>query len=97
MDGIYEMNIKTPMGNINAKVRLVTNGNELSGYIEAMGKRNEFSCGKVSGDNFSISGKVNTPITVIKYDIQGTVQKDIMKVNANTNMGSFNLQGKKIS
>ena len=28
MDGLYEMNIKTPMGNIQAKVKLITNGNE---------------------------------------------------------------------
>lgn len=96
MDGIYEMNIKTPMGNINSKVKLITNGNDLSGYIDAMGKRNEFSGGKVNGNNFMISGSLNASIAIIKYDIQGTVQGNILNINANTNMGSFKLQGKRI-
>lgn len=96
MDGIYEMNIKTPMGNITSKVKLITNGNNLSGYIEAMGKRNEFSGGKVSGNNFIISGNINASIATIKYDIQGMVQGNILNINANTNMGSFKLQGKKV-
>ena len=96
MDGLYEMNIKTPMGNINSKVKLMTNGNDLSGYIEAMGKRNEFSGGKVNGNNFTISGSLNASIAIIKYDIQGMVQGNILNINANTNMGSFKLQGKKV-
>lgn len=96
MDGLYEMNIKTPMGNIQAKVKLITNGNNLSGYIEAMGKRNDFSGGRVNGNNFMISGSINASIATIKYDIQGSVQGNILDVNANTNMGSFKLQGKRI-
>lgn len=96
MDGLYEMNIKTPMGNIQAKVKLITNGNNLSGYIEAMGKRNDFSGGKVNGNNFMISGSINASIAMIKYDIQGAVQGNILDVNANTNMGNFRLQGKRI-
>lgn len=96
MDGIYEMNIKTPMGNINAKVKLITNGNNLSGYIETMGKRSEFSGGRVNGNTFMISGSLNASITMIKYDIQGTVQGNILSINATTNMGSFKLQGKKV-
>ena len=96
MDGIYEMNIKTPMGNIASRVKLITNGNNLSGYIEAMGKRSEFSGGKVSGNNFAISGNINASIATIKYDIQGMVQGNFLNINANTNMGSFKLQGKKV-
>ena len=96
MDGLYEMNIKTPMGNIQAKVKLITNGNNLNGYIEAMGKRNEFSGGSVNGNNFSMSGKLNASIATIKYDIQGAVRGDVLEINANTNMGSFKLQGKRI-
>lgn len=96
MDGIYEMNIKTPMGNIASRVKLITNGSNLSGYIEAMGKRSEFSGGKVSGNNFAISGNINASIATIKYDIQGFVQGNLLNINANTNMGSFKLQGKKV-
>lgn len=96
MDGIYEMNIKTPMGNMNSKVKLITNGSNLSGYIDVMGKRNEFSGGKISGNNFSISGCAHVAIATIKYDIQGTVQGNILNINANTNMGNFKLQGNRV-
>ena len=30
MDGLYEFNIKSPMGNIKAHAKLITNGNQLS-------------------------------------------------------------------
>ena len=97
MDGLYELNIKTPMGNLASKVKLVTNGNELSGYIETLGKKNEFSGWKVSGNNFFISGAMNASIAMIKYEIKGNVQGDILNISANTNMGNFALQGKRIT
>ncbi len=96
MDGLYEIAMKTPMGEIKGNVKLVTSGNELSGYIETMGKRNNFSGGRVNGNRFSISGNINVSITNIKYDIQGDVMGNILNINAKTNMGSFKLQGKRI-
>lgn len=96
MDGLYEIAVKTPMGEIKGNVKLVTSGNELSGYIETMGKRNNFSGGRVSGNRFTISGNINASIASIKYDIQGEVMGNILNINAKTNMGSFKLQGKRI-
>ncbi len=96
MDGLYEISIKTPMGEIKGNVKLVTNGNELSGYIETMGKRNDFSGGRVNGNKFTISGNVNVSIANIKYDIQGEVIGNTLNINAKTNMGSFKLQGRRI-
>lgn len=96
MDGLYEVAVKTPMGEIKGNVKLITNGNELSGYIETMGKRNNFSGGRVSGNKFTISGNINASITSIKYDIQGEVMGNTLNINAKTNMGSFKLQGKRI-
>lgn len=96
MDGLYEVAVKTPMGEIKGNVKLVTSGNELSGYIETMGKRNNFSGGRVSGNRFTISGSVNASITNIKYDIQGEVMGNTLNINAKTNMGSFKLQGRRI-
>ena len=50
MDGLYEFNIKSPMGNIKAFVKLITNGGILSGYVDVMGKRNEFNNGTINGE-----------------------------------------------
>lgn len=88
--------MKTPMGEIKGNLKLVTSGNELSGYIETMGKRNNFSGGRVNGNRFSISGNINVSIANIKYDIQGDVMGNTLNINAKTNMGSFKLQGKRI-
>ena len=97
MDGLYEFNIKSPMGNIKALVKLITNGNILSGYVDVMGKRNEFNKGVVKGNNLSLKGKFSAGMMNIQYTIVGNVQGDILNLAAQTNMGNFNLQGKKVS
>ena len=97
MDGLYEFNIKSPMGNIKALVKLITNGNILSGYVDVMGKRNEFNNGVVKGNNLSLKGKFSAGMMNIQYTIVGNVQGDILNLAAQTNMGNFNLQGKKVS
>ena len=97
MDGLYEFTVKSPMGNIKALIKLVTNRNILNGYIEVMGKRNEFSNGIINGNNFSLKGKAATGMMNIQYTVIGNVQGDILNLSAQTNMGNFNLQGKRVS
>ncbi|MBR3674198.1 MAG: hypothetical protein IKN65_08020 [Clostridia bacterium] len=97
MDGLYEFNIKSPMGNIKALVKLITNGNNLSGYVDVMGKRNEFNNGSISGNNLSLKGKISAGMMNIQYTIIGNVQGDVLNLAAQTNIGNFNLQGKRIS
>ncbi len=97
MDGLYEFNVKSPMGNIKALVKLITNGSILSGYVDVMGKRNEFNNGVVNGNNLSLKGKIAAGMMNIQYTIVGNVQGDVLNLAAQTNMGNFNLQGKRIS
>lgn len=97
MDGLYEFNIQTPMGNIKALVKLVTNGNVLSGYVDVMGKRNEFTNGMVNGNNLSLKGNISAGMMNIQYTIFGNVEGNNLNLTAQTNMGNFNLQGKRIS
>ena len=97
MDGLYEFNVKSPMGNIKALVKLITNGSILSGYVDVMGKRNEFNNGVVNGNNLSLKGKIAAGMMNIQYTIVGNVQGEVLNLAAQTNMGNFNLQGKRIS
>ncbi len=97
MDGLYEFNIQTPMGNIQALVKLITNGNNLSGYIDVMGKRNQFNNGTVNGNTLSLNGSISAGMVNIQYNIMGTVQGNTLSLVAKTNMGNFNLQGQRIS
>lgn len=96
IDGLYEIRVNTPMGEMIANVKLITKENTLNGYVEIMGKRNNFSGGKVKNNRFVLSGNLNVSIANIKYDLQGEVIGNILNVNAKTNMGMFNLQGKRI-
>ncbi len=96
MDGLYEFNMKSPMGNMRALIKIVTSGNSFSGYVDVMGKRNEFSNGVIQGNNLYISGNITAGMMNIKYNISGFVQGNILNLSAQTNMGNFNLQGTKI-
>lgn len=96
MNDLYEFNIPTPMGNIKALVKLFSKNNMLYGYIDTMGKRTEFNNGFISGNNISISGEIPAKITTIKYNITGTIENNLLNLCAKTNLGNFNLQGKKI-
>ena len=96
MDGLYEFNIKSPMGNIKALVKLLTNGSILSGYVDVMGKRNEFNNGTVSGNNLSLKGNIAAGMMNIQYTIIGNVEGNNLNLAAQTNMGNFNLQGKRV-
>ena len=97
MDGLYEFNIQSPMGNIKALIKIITNQNTFYGYVEVMGKRNEFKNGIINGNQLSISGSVSAGMMNIKYKVNGVVQGNILNLSAQTNMGNFNLQGKKIA
>ena len=97
MDGLYEFNIKSPMGNIKALVKLIPNGNILSGYIDVMGKRSEFNNGVIQGKNLSLKGNLSAGMMKIQYTIMGNVNGNILNLSAQTNMGNFNLQGHRIS
>ena len=40
MDGIYDIKLNTPMGAMNGKVMLKTNGENIEGVLEIMGMKN---------------------------------------------------------
>lgn len=97
MDGLYELTAKTPMGNLSGNLKIMTNGNSLTGYLDFMGKRYDFNNGTVNGNKFNFSGMIRTNFKVIRYEVQGELMNNRLNVFAKTNMGSFNLQGRKIS
>lgn len=96
MDGLYKIDLNTKMGNLEGLINIVTKDNVLSGYIEIMGNKTEFSGGKVEGNNLFIKGKAKAGFITIKYEIQGEVKQDTLLIKAKTNMGSFETVGKKV-
>ena len=96
MDGVYETQIKSPMGNLNIRLALKQNGNLIDGMIEIMGSQNSLTTGKINGNKCFFSGEINNKGMSIKYNIMGELIEDILYIHAKTNMGEFKLEAKKI-
>lgn len=97
IDGKYKVSIDSPMGVINGVIGLKTNGDSLSGYIEAMGTKNEFTGGKLIGNKCTFTGQIKTILGSIQYNVTGEVNGDVLDITANTNKGNFMIQGKRTS
>ena len=97
MDGIYEITINTPMGNLSGKVTLKSNGENLDGILEIMGMKNNLTGGKQRGNQCYFKGSIQNNALNIQYEIMGQLQGNVLNIYAKTNMGEFKLQGRKIA
>ena len=93
IDGKYAVSIDLPIGRFKGILKLITNGTEVTGYIETMGKQSPFSGGIATGNQFSFSGDFKTIIGNIKYKITGIVNGDKLEIDAITNNGNFKIDG----
>ena len=96
MDGVYETNISTPMGNINARIALKQTGNVVNGMVEIMGSKNPLTDGKVNGNKCYFSGEMKNNMLNLKYEITGELIGRTLNIYAKTNMGEFRLQANKV-
>ena len=96
MDGIYQIIFNTPMGKMEGKLMLKTNGENIEGIIEIMGTKNSLTNGKVKENQCYFSGNMQNNAINLKYEIMAKLQNDLLMIYAKTNMGEFKMQGKKI-
>lgn len=96
VDGTYRLTLQTPIGTIPAKLMLVSQGESLSGSLEAMGHRQQFSGGKVQGDSCAFSTAVATQFGRISLQVQAKVQGSRLQATAHTSVGVIRAVGEKI-
>ena len=96
MDGLYDINFNTPMGKMNGKLYLKSNGENLEGTLEVMGMKNSLSGGKVKGNQCYFKGEVKNNALNITYEVMGQLVGNVLNIYTKTNMGEFRLQGNKI-
>ncbi len=96
MDGIYDIKLNTPMGAMNGRVMLKTNGENIEGVLEIMGMKNSLNGGKVKGNQCYFKGNIKNNALSIEYEIMGQLTGNVLNIYAKTNMGEFKLQGKKV-
>jgi hypothetical protein len=94
IDGTYNLELDTPMGKRTSKLTLKTDGKSLSGtHSDEMGEQS-FTDGSVSGDDFTFSTKVSSPMGEFQLGFKGTVSGDSVtgEVQAGE-FGSFPFKG----
>jgi hypothetical protein len=98
LDGKYYVVVQTMMGDQNMTVTLKTQGDSLSGMIDGFFGSQSFDSGKVYGNEFSWSVNLQSPMGVMKLDVNGTFADDMIK--GQVVLGSFRptpFTGKRIS
>ena len=90
IDGKYSIVMQTPMGPVNGTLLLKTEGETLSGVLEAMGGRHPFS-----GEDCAFSSVFQTPLGRLQLSVKGSVHGDVFRATARTQMGVINAMGKR--
>lgn len=94
--GTYEIAVKTPLGPQQAKLTLAVDGAALSGSIENVKGRSDFSGGTVSGNEVHFSARISTPIGRVHADINGRVDGDRFIATARLPLGKAEIEGLRI-
>jgi hypothetical protein len=76
VEGTWNTSAKTPLGHMKGKLVLRVEGNALSGTCTSQFGSDDFSGGKVEGENFEFLVSNKTPMGPMKVEYKGTVEGD---------------------
>lgn len=96
VDGAYLLTLQTPVGPMQARLTLKSNGGELSGNISAGKGSYPFSNGWVQGSHCGFESNVQTMLGVMFVRVRATIENDLFKGTAQTSLGTIQAQGKRI-
>ncbi|HBK04512.1 MAG TPA: hypothetical protein DDZ81_01475 [Acetobacteraceae bacterium] len=94
--GTYQITVKTPVGPQQAKLVFCVEGAALSGFIENVKGRSDFSGGTVTGGEVRFSARISTPIGRIRAEIVGRVDGDRFTAAAKLPLGKAEIEGIRI-
>ena len=97
VDGTYQVTTDTPMGKMESKLTLKTDGDSLSGIsATAMMGTVEFSGGNVDGNSFTFKMTLNTPMGQMEMTNNGSVDGDNISGEVQTSMGNMKYSGVRV-
>jgi len=97
VDGTYKIEIDTPMGKQESTLTLKAAGDKLSGSMESMFGKMDFSGGSVKGDTVAFSMKISGPMGDMKLDYSGKVSGNEISGSVKAgDFGSSPFKGKKV-
>lgn len=91
--GTYKITVKTPLGPQEAKLTLCTEGTTLSGFIENIKGRTDFSGGVVNENELQFYARISTSIGRVHADIAGRVEGDRFIATAKLPLGKAEIEG----
>jgi hypothetical protein len=97
IDGTYKIEIETPMGKQESTLTLKTDGDKLSGSMESMFGKMDFSGGTVKGDNVAWNMEISGPMGNMKLEYTGKVSGDEISGQVKAgDFGSSPFKGKRV-
>jgi len=87
VDGTYDIEMQTQMGNMPGKLTLKTDGGSLSGNFSTQMGEQTFSGGTVSGDDLAWSISMSGQMGQIQLDFKAKVSGD--EISGDVQMGSY--------
>jgi hypothetical protein len=95
IDGVYDVILKTPMGDQKATITLKANGDKLTGTTESsMSGKNEIT-GKVNSNQVEWIEIAKTPMGPVKLEIKAAIDGDTFKGAAKSPFGPVAMEGKR--
>lgn len=94
VEGLYDVVMRTPLGAKKAKVELSLDGATLKAHVMLKGKE-ETSIGSCEGNTFFFDGSAKTPVGLMPYEVQGSVDGEAITATCKTKKGSFEITGKR--
>ena len=90
-----DVDLSTPMGNVDGKMTLNIDGTALTGSLAVMGKGGDFSGGTIDADgNISLNGTIKAPMGNMNYTLTGTFRDSKLDAVAKTKMGNITIKSK---
>lgn len=96
VEGRYKVMMNAPLGMRHGFLTIRSDADKVSGIFQILQHDNPIQNGRISGDNFSISGFMVSPVRVIPYHMVGTVTGDVLEASVTEEFGSMRLTGSRI-
>lgn len=96
LEGTYKVITESQMGKTEATFHFKTEGNVLTGTNEVMGQTLQIQNGKIDGNSFEFTEKMESPMGASEFTFKGTFDGDKISGTISTQMGPMPFEGSRV-
>jgi hypothetical protein len=93
INGRFAFSMNTPMGEQKGTISFIPEGESIKGIFKSILGTNEYTGGKVDGDDFVFSFTADTQMGKQTMEVKGTVEDDKLTGVIKTPLGAFAFKG----